>query len=118
MECEREKEGILYVTVNTSTKIGNKSQHVDILLIGPPGLGKTTLLDRGVELVPGSNKVGGQYATGKSFTAIVEKTDSNTFLRLGSIPRSSDAICGINELSKLTNPRSGKVIRRNGWKEI
>ena len=103
VDCDVEKEGILYVTVNTSPKIGDKSEHIDILLIGPPGLAKTTLLERGTELVPGSNKVGGQYATGKSFTAIVEKTDSNTFLRLGSIPRSSDAICGINELSKLTN---------------
>ena len=74
-------------TVNTSPKIGYKSQHIDILLIGPPGLAKTTLLERGVELAPGSNKIGGQYATGKSITAIVEKTDSNTFLRLGSIPR-------------------------------
>ena len=83
MECVFEKEGILYVTVNTSQKIGYKSEHLDILLIGPPGLAKTTLLERGVELAPGSNKVGGQYATGKSITAIVEKTDSNTFLRLG-----------------------------------
>ena len=109
IDCVFEKEGILYVTVNTSPKIGYKSQHIDILIIGPPGLAKTTLLERGVELVPGSNKIGGQYATGKSITAIVEKTDSNTFLRLGSIPRSKNAICGINELSKLHNEDLAKL---------
>ena len=29
VECEFEKEGILYVAVNTSTKIGYKSEHID-----------------------------------------------------------------------------------------
>ena len=110
MECEVEKEGILYCAVNTSEKIGDDSEHLDLWLIGPPGLAKTKLLERATELVPGSSKIGGQYATGKSFTAIVEKTaDSNTLLRLGSIPRSRDAICGINELTKLSNQDLDKL---------
>ena len=109
VECELEKEGILYCAANTSPKVGDESEHLDILFIGPPGLAKTKLLERGTELVRGSNKVGGQYATGKSFTAIVERRDDNTFLTLGSIPRSSDAICGINELSKLNNQDLDKL---------
>jgi replicative DNA helicase Mcm len=103
VECDVEKEGILYADVNTSTKIGKQSEHIDILLVGPPGLVKTGLMERGADLVLGSNKVGGQYATGKSFTAIVEKTENRTMIKLGSIPRSYDAVCGINELAKLTN---------------
>ena len=109
IDCDVQKEGILYSAANTSPKIGKKSEHLDILMIGPPGLGKTELLGRSVELVPGSNKVGGLYATGKSFTAIVEKTENNTFLRLGSIPRSYNAICGINELNKLPNQDLDKL---------
>jgi replicative DNA helicase Mcm len=101
VECKFEKKGILKIAVNTSDKIGDESEHMDALFIGPPGLAKSKLLKRGTEIVPGSSRVGGQYATGKSLTAIVEKTDSNTILRLGSIPRSRDAICAINELAKL-----------------
>ena len=109
VECEFEKKGILFCVVNTSTKIGDESEHLDELLIGPPGLAKSKMLKRASELVPGSSRVGGQYATGKSLTAIVEKTDSNTILRLGSIPRSRDAICAINELAKLNNEDLDKL---------
>ena len=69
-------------------------------------------------MAPGSNKIGGQYATGKSITAIVEKTDSNTFLRLGSIPRSKGAICGINELSKLHNEDLSKLYDVMSWRRF
>jgi replicative DNA helicase Mcm len=109
VECEFEKKGVLMCAVNTSTKVGDQSEHLDILFIGPPGLAKSKLLKRATELVPGSNRAGGQYSTGKSLTAIVEKTDDNTFLRLGSIPRSRDAICGINELAKLSQEDLDKL---------
>jgi DNA replicative helicase MCM subunit Mcm2 (Cdc46/Mcm family) len=101
VECEFEKKAVLMCAVNTSTKIGDESEQLDELFIGPPGLAKSKMLKRATEIVPGSSRVGGQYSTGKSLTAIVEKTDSNTILRLGSIPRSRDAICAINELAKL-----------------
>jgi DNA replicative helicase MCM subunit Mcm2 (Cdc46/Mcm family) len=109
IECEPEKEGILYSATNTSNKIGKKSEHLDILLIGPPGLAKTRLLIRATQIVPGSNKVGGQYATGKSLTAIVEKTENSTTLRVGSIVRSRNALCGINELAKMSNDDLAKL---------
>ena len=109
VECEFEKKGILMIAANTSEKIGDESEQMDALLIGPPGLAKTKLLKRSTEIVPGSSRVGGQYATGKSLTAIVEKRDDNIFLTLGSIPRSRDAICAINELAKLGNEDLDKL---------
>ena len=95
------KKGILYSAVNTSTKI-TKSEHLDILLIGDPGLTKTKLLKRATELVPGSSMESAQNSSGKSITAIIEKADDNTFLRLGAIPRSRDAFCGLNELGRMS----------------
>jgi replicative DNA helicase Mcm len=109
VECEFEKKGILMIAVNTSEKTGDESEHLDGLLIGPPGLAKSKLLTRSTEILPGSSRVGGQYATGKSLTAIVEKRDDNVFLTLGSIPRSRDAICAINELAKLSNEDLDKL---------
>ena len=93
------KKGVLMSAVNTSEKIED-SEHIDILFIGPPGTGKTKILRRATELVPGSSNAGGQYSSGKSLTAIIEKIDDNTFLRLGLIPRSRGAFCAINEFGR------------------
>jgi replicative DNA helicase Mcm len=98
---EHVKKGILCSAVNTSTSIEN-SEHIDILLIGDPGLAKTKLLGRATELVPGSSKESAQNSSGKSITAIVEKTEDNTFLRSGAIPRARGAICGLNELGRMS----------------
>ena len=109
VEHEFEKKGILKIAANTSDKIGDESEHIDALAIGPPGLAKSKILRRSTEIVPGSSRVGGQYATGKSITAIVEKTENSTILRLGSIPRSRNAICAINELAKLSGEDLDKL---------
>lgn len=97
---EHVKKGILYSAVNTSVKIA-KSEHLDALLIGDSGLAKTKLLKRATELIPGSSMESAQNSSGKSITAIIEKTDDNTFLRLGAIPRARDAICCLNELGRM-----------------
>ena len=73
VENDLAKKGILMSAVNTSEKIGKDSEHIDILFIGPPGTVKTKLLRRATELVPGSSNAGGQYSTGKSLTAIIDK---------------------------------------------
>lgn len=98
---EHVKKGILCSTVNTSTKI-SKSEHLDELLIGDPGLAKTKLIKRATELVPASSIESSQYSSGKSITAIVEKADDNMFLRLGAIPKARGAICGLNELARMS----------------
>ena len=46
VECEFEKKGILMIAANTSEKIGDESEQMDALLIGPPGLAKSKLLKR------------------------------------------------------------------------
>lgn len=93
------KKGILLSAVNTSYRIED-SEHIDILFIGPPGTGKSKILRRATELVPGSSNAGGQYSSGKSLTAIIDKVDDNLFLRLGLIPRSRGAFCAINEFGR------------------
>ena len=100
VENELAKEGILISAVNTSEKIGDESEQTDMLFIGPPGLAKSKLLRRDIELVPGSRNAGGQYSTGKSLTAIVEKTDFGKSLIVGLVPRSRGAICAINEVGR------------------
>lgn len=100
VENDPVKKGVLMSAANTSEKIGNDSEHIDILFIGPPGTGKTKMLRRATELVPGSSNAGGQYSTGKSLTAIIEKSDNGTTLILGLIPRSRGAFCAINELGR------------------
>ena len=95
------KKGILCSAVNTSTRISN-SEHLDELLIGEPGLAKTKLLKRATELVLGSSMESAQNSSGKSITAIIEKADDNTFLRLGAIPRARGAICGLNEIARMS----------------
>ena len=100
VENELAKEGILISAVNTSEKIGDESEQTDMLFIGPPGLAKSKLLRRDNELVPGSRNAGGQYSTGKSLTAIVEKTDFGKSLIVGLVPRSRGAICAINEFGR------------------
>lgn len=103
------KKGILYSAVNTSTKI-EKSEHIDILLIGDPGLAKTKLLKRTTELVPGSSMESAQNSSGKSITAIVEKADNNMFLRLGAIPRAGGGFCGLNELGRTSIEDQGHLL--------
>ncbi|MGD1838590.1 MAG: AAA family ATPase [Nitrososphaeraceae archaeon] len=98
---EQVKKGLLYSAVNTSNEISNKSQRLHGVLIGDPGLAKTQLLKRATELVPGSSKESAQHSSGRTLTAIVDKSDDNTFLRLGAIPMARGAICGLNELSRM-----------------
>ena len=100
VEHDVPKKTILICAVNTSEKTGDDSEHIDALFIGPPGTAKSKLLKRATELVPGSSNAGGQYSTGKSLTAVIDKTNDNTILRLGLVPRSRGAICAINEFGR------------------
>jgi DNA replicative helicase MCM subunit Mcm2 (Cdc46/Mcm family) len=79
-----------------------KKQRINSLLIGDPGLVKTTLLEKTLELVPNSQYAGGQSSTGLSLTAQISKEDGGSYnLRYGPVVLAKGSICGINELGQL-----------------
>jgi DNA replicative helicase MCM subunit Mcm2 (Cdc46/Mcm family) len=106
---EHIKKGLLMSAVNTS-EITSKKEKIHGLLIGDPGLGKSKLVERITKLVPNSIKVSAQNASGKSLTAIIDRTDENTFLRLGPIPQARGAICGANEIGRMGLEDQGHML--------
>lgn len=103
------KKGLLLIGANTSDKIEN-SEHLDGLLIGPPGVAKTELLERITEIVPGSSFESAENSSGKSLTAIIEKSDNNTLLRLGAIPLARGGICGLDEVGRMNFDDQGHLL--------
>jgi replicative DNA helicase Mcm len=97
---EHVKKGLLMSAVNTSENF-SKKEKIHGLLIGDPGVAKSKLVERTTKLVPNSIKVSAQNASGKSLTAIIDRTEENTFLRLGPIPQARGAICGLNEIGRM-----------------
>ena len=66
----------------------NRKTRIDILTIGPYGLGKTEAISKATKLLPGSTQANGQASTGLSLTAIVERLESGmTILKEGPLPR-------------------------------
>ena len=103
------KKGMLMSAVNTSYDI-TRNDRINSLLIGDPGLAKSKLAKRITKLVPNSRHESGQSSTGKSLTAIIDKTDNNTFLRPGPIPLAKGAICTINELGRQSMEDQGHLL--------
>jgi replicative DNA helicase Mcm len=106
---EHVKKGLLMSAVNTS-EIFSKKEKIHGLLIGDPGLAKSKLLERITKLVPNSIKVSAQNASGKSLTVIIDRTEENTFLRLGPIPQARGAICGLNEIGRMSLEDQGHFL--------
>jgi replicative DNA helicase Mcm len=106
---EHVKKGLLMSAVNTS-EITSKKEKIHELLIGDPGLGKSKLIERITKLVPNSLKVSTQNASGKSLTAIIDRTAENTFLRLGPIPQARGSICGANEIGRMALEDQGHLL--------
>lgn len=106
---EHIKKGLLISAVNTS-EITSKKEKIHELLIGDPGLAKSKLVERITKIVPNSIKVSAQNASGKSLTAIIDRTDENTFLRLGPIPQARGAICGANEIGRMGLEDQGHLL--------
>lgn len=111
VEQDVPKKAILIGAANTSEKVGRDSEHIDILFIGPPGLIKSGLLETAITLVPGSNIAGGQYSTGKSLTAVIDKFNEQTIMRAGLIPRSRGGICAIDEFGRMDPEDQDKMLR-------
>ncbi len=101
------KEGLLYGLVSTGNDldaIKNKRMRnrINILLAGPPGLAKSTLLKKAVSLISNSRFESMQHSSSKSLTAIVLKDNEQHFLRLGPIPLSKGAVCALNEIGTMS----------------
>jgi len=101
------KQGLLMSAVNCAADSndfnGNsnyKRQRIHSLLVGEKGLAKSKLLISSTRLVPNSRWETGPGASGKSLTAIIEREEENSILRLGPIPLAKNAICAINEFGR------------------
>lgn len=82
------KKGLLLSAVSSSEDLpldGNRDR-IHVLLVGPPGCGKSKLIRESVKLVPNSRYESSQHASGKSLTAIVSKEDDDYCLRTGPVP--------------------------------
>lgn len=106
IDLDRIKKGILLVCVNAGFRnIDNrlpKRQRINALLIGDPGLAKTTMLEKSTKLIPNSQYAGGQSSTGLSLTSQISKEDGGMYtLRFGPAVLAKNSLCCINELGQL-----------------
>lgn len=86
-----------------STGLDKSKSKLDTALIGPPGLAKSELLRKAVELVPGSRFESVQTSTGKGLTATVtSKEGEGMILTTGAVPAAKGGIAALNELGKLS----------------
>jgi DNA replicative helicase MCM subunit Mcm2 (Cdc46/Mcm family) len=93
------KQGMLLCAASTNTDENQKK--IQVFIIGDPGLGKSAMLRKSIELVPNSRYESAENSSGKSLTAIVEKDEESHILRTGPIPAAKGAICALNELGRM-----------------
>ncbi|MGD9674010.1 MAG: hypothetical protein AB7U98_11095 [Candidatus Nitrosocosmicus sp.] len=106
IDLDRIKKGVLLVCVNAGLRNIDsrfpKRQRINALLIGDPGLAKTTILEKSTRLVPNSQYAGGQSSTGLSLTSQISKEDGGMYtLRFGPVVLAKNSLCCINELGQL-----------------
>jgi DNA replicative helicase MCM subunit Mcm2 (Cdc46/Mcm family) len=103
------KKGLLICAA--STCIDKTSKKIHAILVGDPGLAKSLLLKKAVELVPNSRYESVQFATGKSLTAIVTKEEGDTLiLRIGPIPQAKGGIAALNEIGRMNHDDQGFLL--------
>ncbi len=107
---DKVKEGILLSAANTNEDEPDKRRRIHILLVGPPGLAKTAFLRQAIKIVPKSSVENAQTSSGLSLLAIVDKEEDTFVLRLGPVPRARGAICGIDELNRMTFQDQDKLL--------
>jgi DNA replicative helicase MCM subunit Mcm2 (Cdc46/Mcm family) len=98
------KKGLLLCAASCCNDSKKPRVRMHSLLVGDPGQAKS-MLARGItDIVPNSRFESAQNSSGKSLTAIVSKEgkESSTVLRLGPIPFAKEAICGLNELGRMS----------------
>jgi DNA replicative helicase MCM subunit Mcm2 (Cdc46/Mcm family) len=82
-----------------TNRAGRKRIHT--LLVGKPGLAKSSLLKKAAKLLPNSRFESSQHSSGKSLTAIVEKDNEHYLLGLGAVPLAKYSVCALNEIGTL-----------------
>ncbi len=107
IDLDNVKKGILLACVNAGYRNVDtrfpKKIRINVLVIGDPGLAKTSLLQKTLPLIPSSQYAGGQSSTGLSLTAQISKEDGGGMytLRFGPVVLAKDSICLINEIGQL-----------------
>jgi replicative DNA helicase Mcm len=98
------KKGLLLCAASCCNDSKKVRVRMHSLLVGEPGQAKSTLAREITGIVPNSRFESAQNSSGKSLTAIVSKEgrESSTVLRLGPIPFAKEAICGLNELGRMS----------------
>lgn len=97
---EDKKIGLLRSAIGAPEN--SRRGRINTLFVGPPGTAKSTLAREASKMMPNARYVTSPHASGKSITAIIDKVDDNTILRLGPIPLSKNSICVINEIGKMS----------------
>ncbi|MDN5848009.1 MAG: AAA family ATPase [Candidatus Nitrosocosmicus sp.] len=85
---------------NTSVNRGTRTR-IHCLLVGNPGVAKSSLLKKAVKLVSNSRYESAQHASGRSLTAIVDKENEHYCLRLDPVPLSKKSVCALNEFGNI-----------------
>lgn len=99
IEQRIQKLGILRSVVGAPERTTRGRIHT--LLIGPPGVAKSMLAREAVEMISNSRYVTAQNASGKGVTAIIDKENDTTLLRLGAVAQARGAVCGTNEIGRM-----------------
>jgi DNA replicative helicase MCM subunit Mcm2 (Cdc46/Mcm family) len=102
------KEGMLYLEASAGPDIISKRQHGSKRrrrliggLIGPPGLGKTILLETPRRHDKRNRYASGQSSTGKTLTAVSSKEADGVVLRVGELSHAKEAVICINEFPRI-----------------
>jgi DNA replicative helicase MCM subunit Mcm2 (Cdc46/Mcm family) len=102
------KEGMLYLEASAGPDIISKRQHGSKRrrrliggLIGPPGLGKTILLETPKRHDKRNRYASGQSSTGKTLTAVSSKEADGVVLRVGELSHAKEAVICINEFPRI-----------------
>lgn len=81
-------------------KIDRKRQFVHLLLIGDPGLAKTTMMKYGISITPKSLYVAGNSSSKAGLTAIIEKQqDGKYIVKAGVLPLCDNGFAAVDEFN-------------------
>ena len=106
IENNTPKEAIIYGLVSAGDDIKeinsyHRRSRMNVLLVGPPGHAKSSLLRKATKLIPNSTYESIQHSSAKSLTAIISKVDDHHSLMLGPIPMARESIACLNEIATM-----------------